>query len=324
MSSSDSDSDISESSSLSSKALHKAKKKLGMEGKAAFRPASLEMLSNDVSEDKGDVANIEPTRHRMRGNREAAKVPSERGRSSAQSSRRSQVTDYSAQRIVDNFVNCHLVDWIDHAEQTYANRGRIAELPRGKILAILMFMTGWTRTKAKPGANKDEACKATLGEYTARGKPIEHTGWNADKIHIYIQVQLAALDSKVITEDELGGWSWKLPAKSDTGEPAPLPQEIMDKYEMMDAGHDPYPRSGRLAIKDIKKSKGKKDKDRKDKDKRGKDKKDKNKKQRHRNTKDKDKKDKTKSRSREEPLALKDAENNNKRKASSTEAPDFF
>ena len=68
---------------------------------------------------------------------------------------------------------------------------------------------------------------AALSSYKRRNNPAEHTGWGPREIHAYMQWQLDQYQRGKIRRGDLGGHSWKLPKKSETGEPATLPADVL-------------------------------------------------------------------------------------------------
>ena len=93
--------------------------------------------------------NIEPSSRRLVAKKESSKAPSARGSGKknsgpgSASSRRSKAEDYSSQTTLADFVDSHLVDWIDGAEGSHCNRTRISDLARSILFSLLLFMTGW-------------------------------------------------------------------------------------------------------------------------------------------------------------------------------------
>ena len=275
-SSSSSESESSSSSSASPRTRRKVEKltkktlaekeKLDAASSAANSIASLrKMLSHDDSNEQLALCNINPTTNRLTGNKEAAKVPSKRGGKDkdgggSSATRRSKSTDYSSQMKVGDFVNSHLVDWCDASEKVYANRGRISELSRGRLLSLLVFLTGWLPDKPKPGANRDEVCAAAAGEYNARGCPLHSTAWTLEEVYMFMQVQLAKYERGMITEDQIGGRSWELPVKSTNGAPAAFPDDIKEKFKLLDENKDPWAKEDQKMIMDKKQKKRKKTK----------------------------------------------------------------
>ena len=96
---------------------------------------------------------------------------------------------------------------------------------------VLMFLTGWKPADSKY-ENRDQTIQAGLGEYTARNKPLEWTGWSLDQVVKFMQWQLFRVCEKQLAEDRLGGRAWELPKKSASGEPAPLPDEVMEFHQV--------------------------------------------------------------------------------------------
>lgn len=88
-----------------------------------------------------------------------------------------------------------------------------------------MFLTGWLPSHKKFG-DLDATKSAGIGEYTARNKPMAWTAWSIEQVCKYMQWQLYKLHKGDIEEEELGGRSWELPSKSESGQPAPLPAEV--------------------------------------------------------------------------------------------------
>ena len=242
------------------------KEKLDAASSAQNSKASLrKMLSNDDENEQLALCNINPTITRLTGNKEALKVPSKRGGKDkdgggSSATRRSKSTDYTSQLEVGDFVNSHLVDWCDASEKVYANRGRIAELSRGRLLSLLVFLTGWLPDKPKPGANKEEVCAAAEGEYNARGCPLQSTAWTLEEVYMFMQVQLAKYERGMITADQIGGRSWELPTKSTNGAPAAFPDDIKEQFKLLDDNKDPWAKEDNKMIMDKKQKKRKKTK----------------------------------------------------------------
>ena len=57
---------------------------------------------------------------------------------------------------------------------------------------------------------------------------MKHTGWNPDQIFQYMIWNFDKGQKDNWNPDKYGGFSWLLPSKSATGEPANLPQEVLD------------------------------------------------------------------------------------------------
>lgn len=47
-------------------------------------------------------------------------------------------------------------------------------------------------------------------------------------MHAYMRYQFHLLKTGKLKKRDIGGWAWKLPKASDSGEPAPLPDEVID------------------------------------------------------------------------------------------------
>lgn len=77
-----------------------------------------------------------------------------------------------------------------------------------------------------PREHKDQVISAATAQYTRRGRPVEKTGWSVDTIHDYMRWQFNEAKCGRLGKKKLGGWAWKLPAKDESGEPAPLPAEV--------------------------------------------------------------------------------------------------
>jgi len=75
--------------------------------------------------------------------------------------------------------------------------------------------------------SKKEMCTAAQAQYTRRGKPAEVTGWGPSDIHKYMRWQFNEVNCGRLSKKNLGGLAWKLPRKSESGEPAPLPDEVI-------------------------------------------------------------------------------------------------
>ena len=74
--------------------------------------------------------------------------------------------------------------------------------------------------------NRAAMAKAAAGVYRKRGSPAEKTGWGPVEMCAFMKYQLHLFKKGLVQRHELGGFSWKLPTKSENGEPAPLPDEI--------------------------------------------------------------------------------------------------
>lgn len=64
------------------------------------------------------------------------------------------------------------------------------------------------------------------GEYARRGKPLGKTGWTVVEVHRFMQAHL----SRKTTGDDIGTRAHELPAKSESGEGAPMPEFVL-QYE---------------------------------------------------------------------------------------------
>ena len=64
-----------------------------------------------------------------------------------------------------------------------------------------------------------------------RGNPLEKTAWTPEMVRKFIRFQSAMLAAQRIQPDRIGGWAYELPSKSDDGEPAPLPDVVLQYLE---------------------------------------------------------------------------------------------
>ena len=67
--------------------------------------------------------------------------------------------------------------------------------------------------------------KAIASENHKRGNPIHHTQWEVDDIKKYTKWQMKLFKDGILKQDDLGGFSWKLPASRDHHK-APFPEEM--------------------------------------------------------------------------------------------------
>ena len=77
----------------------------------------------------------------------------------------------------------------------------------------------------QPRESKAEVLAAASSQYVRRGKPAESTAWSPSEIHQFMKWQFNEHRCGRLSRKKLGGWSWSLPKKSASGEPAPLPDE---------------------------------------------------------------------------------------------------
>ena len=85
-----------------------------------------------------------------------------------------------------------------------------------------------TFVKLKIRDDPEEVNKCLAAAYKRRGEPLKHTGWNPDQIFQYMIWNFDKGQKDNWNPDKYGGFSWLLPSKSATGEPANLPQEVLD------------------------------------------------------------------------------------------------
>jgi len=126
--------------------------------------------------------------------------------------------------------DCHVCDWCNGIEPAFVARAKIDNRTRSEKFMVLMFLTGWQPSDSK-FENRDATIQAGIGEYTARNKPMEWTAWSIDQVVKFMQWQLFQVCEKTIPEEKLGGRAWELPAKSASGEPAPLPSEVEEFHK---------------------------------------------------------------------------------------------
>ena len=69
--------------------------------------------------------------------------------------------------------------------------------------------------------------EAALGEYKRRGRPVESTGWDAETIYAYMKQLTKLRKADILKAKLVGGWAWRLPKASESGEPAELP-DLLD------------------------------------------------------------------------------------------------
>ena len=83
----------------------------------------------------------------------------------------------------------------------------------------------------RPREQKKEVIQAAQSQYVRRGSPAQVTGWGPDEIHLYMRWQFSQLKKGKVKKNKLGGWGWLLPKKAESGEPAPLPDEVIQFNE---------------------------------------------------------------------------------------------
>lgn len=136
----------------------------------------------------------------------------------------------AANQIISLTQDCHVCDWCNGIEPAFVARAKIDTRTRSEKFMVLMFLTGWQPSDAK-FENLDATIQAGIGEYTARNKPMEWTAWSIDQVVKFMQWQLFKVFDKTISDGCLGGRAWELPAKSASGEPAPLPSEVEEFHK---------------------------------------------------------------------------------------------
>ncbi|CAE7276424.1 unnamed protein product, partial [Symbiodinium microadriaticum] len=147
---------------------------------------------------------------------------------SSDGGRRSAKEDYTHQRIYKDFIDHHILVWLQDVDETWMHRDTFGSCRRGKLFAVLAFAFGWLATDTKAGENKAAIVTAANSQYKRRNFPVAHTGWGPDEIFSYMRWQLSQYHAGKIKRDAVGGWAWKLPKKNETtGEPAPLPDEVV-------------------------------------------------------------------------------------------------
>ena len=75
---------------------------------------------------------------------------------------------------------------------------------------------------------KTDVMSAAKAQYQRRNQPAAHTGWGLSEIHLFMRWQFSEFKAGKISRRDLGGFSWKLPKKSDSGAPAPLPKHVVE------------------------------------------------------------------------------------------------
>ena len=74
---------------------------------------------------------------------------------------------------------------------------------------------------------KKDVIDAAKAQYERRGNPTAVTGWTPSDVHNYMRWQFAEMKAGRLKRRDLGGFSWKLPKRSEGGPPAELPKEVV-------------------------------------------------------------------------------------------------
>ncbi|CAJ1382504.1 unnamed protein product [Effrenium voratum] len=154
---------------------------------------------------------------------------------SSASGRRIETEHYNGQT---TYKDCHLLDWLESADPTWLQRDVFKGARRAKLFSALAFNFGWLPSDLKLSDLKSEVQKGAASQYERRNRPAAHTGWGPDEMHAYTKYQLRQFAQNKLKRRAIGGYSWLLPAKSSTGEPAPLPDEVL-KMESKASGSKP-------------------------------------------------------------------------------------
>eukprot|EP00435_Cladocopium_sp_Y103_P042015 s1084_g11.t1 len=75
--------------------------------------------------------------------------------------------------------------------------------------------------------DKQKVLDAASSQYTRRVKPLEATAWGPAEVSRYMRWQLDQHKQGKLKKSSVGGFAWKLPKKSEDGEPADLPPEVI-------------------------------------------------------------------------------------------------
>ena len=141
--------------------------------------------------------------------------------------RRIEKEDYKCQRTYKDFVNCHLLNWLDETDPTFLSKDAFKDVRRIKLFSAILFNFGWLPWETKAGENKAAVVRAAHGQYERRNRPAARTGWGIYEMHCYSKWQMNEYKRGRVKKEAMGGWAWKLPAKDpDTGAPAPLPPDV--------------------------------------------------------------------------------------------------
>eukprot|EP00435_Cladocopium_sp_Y103_P013458 s5184_g3.t1 len=75
---------------------------------------------------------------------------------------------------------------------------------------------------------KEEVLDAAKSQYNRRSSPMAHTAWGPSEIARYMRWQLSLFKEGKIKRQHVGGFSYRLPQKSKLGEPAELPEPVLE------------------------------------------------------------------------------------------------
>lgn len=142
-------------------------------------------------------------------------------------SRRINTTTYTSQVLVEDFVDCHLCDWISNCDPTWGARELWEQESKSKLLLEVAFCCGWLPKDTKISDDKQKVLDAASSQYTRRSRPLEVTAWGPSEVARYMRWQLHMHKQGKVKRGAIGGFGWKLPKKSEDGEPAPLPDEVV-------------------------------------------------------------------------------------------------
>ena len=145
--------------------------------------------------------------------------------------RRSFKEQYTRQKTLADFVDCHVAGWLSSVEPTHCAQQDMEKLNRRTLFALLAFCSGWTPGTRKPAEDKQGMIKALASAYKKRGSPLRVTGWNGTKVLAYIKWQCAMLQAGRLNRDAWGGFGYDLPKMGEDGAPAALPEAVLHYVE---------------------------------------------------------------------------------------------
>ena len=163
------------------------------------------------------------------GSSKPPKPRNPKSKTDSSTGRRIEKEEYKSQRIYKDFVNCHLLNWLDETDPTFLSKDALKDARRIKLFSAILFNFGWFPWEAKAGDTKAAVIRAAQGQYERRNRPAARTGWGINEMHSFSKWQLREYQKGRLKKDAIGGWAWKLPARDpETGAPAPLPKEVQD------------------------------------------------------------------------------------------------
>ena len=168
------------------------------------------------------------------GNKPKPRNP--KSKTDSSTGRRIEKEDYKSQRVYKDFVNCHLLNWLDETDPTFLSKDALKDARRIKLFSVLLFNFGWLPWEAKAGDTKAAVVRAAQGQYERRNRPAARTGWGINEMHSFSKWQMREFQKGRVKKEAMGGWAWKLPAKDpETGAPAPLPKEVQAFVDRKDS-----------------------------------------------------------------------------------------